>query len=127
MRTGRLPLWLSLLLAVATGVLPLRECRPTDGCGGGIVLAGCHGHAPDGHDASDDGSDRKTPGPGDCIDTAMTLAAPAAPLALDAPTVALAAPGASLAPVTVAFLSTVEVLPDPGDVPPGVRGVVLLR
>lgn len=125
MRAG-LPLLLNLLLAIATGVIPLRECRPTDGCGGGIVLAGSHGHDPDDHDTPG----HEAPGHGDCVDTAMAIAAPASPVTLAAPAVAFAAPGLPTAlPVAVALAAPAArgVGPDPGEVPPGVREVVLLR
>jgi hypothetical protein len=120
MRAGGLPLWLSLVVALVTGIVPLCECGPTDGCAGGVVLAGSHGH---GHDHGDgEGS-----GHAACVDSPLTLAAPApsvttvAAPAADALTLAVPA-------VEPPALRPVDARPsrDAG-VPPGTQGVVLLR
>lgn len=121
MRAGTLPHLLSLLLALFTGVVPLRECRPTDGCAGGVVLAGAHGH---GHDHEDG----EAPGHAACLDSPLTLAAPAGAVTFAA---SPAAGPLEIPPTTfdASFVLAARNVVRPGDagIPLGIQGVVLLR
>jgi len=122
-RAGTLPLYLSLILALVMGVVPMRECRPTDGCAGGVVLLGAHGH--DDHHDSCPGD---APGSADCVDSQMTLARPAAAVTLPDASPALVALVLPTAPAPLAEPATRDADVSPHtEVPPGVRSVVLLR
>lgn len=59
--------WLTLVLAVLGGVLPLRVCSPADGAGCGVRLIGQHAHDEgQGHDADDSASHGCSCGHHDC-------------------------------------------------------------
>jgi hypothetical protein len=122
-RAGPISLYLTLLLALVTGVVPMSECRPTDGCPGGVVPLGAHGHG-DHHDSHPGG------GPDcDCVDSPMTLARPG--LAVTLPS--FATPSSAIAAVVALDVSPVAAVsrdaPAPVDagIPLGTLGVVLLR
>jgi hypothetical protein len=84
-RAGHLSLFLSLCIALVTGVVPLRVCHPTDGCSGGVVAIGVHAH--DDHDAGHHEGRGSGGGPcgASCTDAPFDLGVPARPVTLDAP------------------------------------------
>ena len=124
MRVGHLSLFLSLCIALVTGVVPMRVCRPTDGCAGGVVAVGQHAHG-DHDDPSQGGGGAPS---GSCVDAPFTLGLPATPVTLDAPRAAEPLPVALREVVLVesAILAPGRRFLDVG-VPLGTRSVVLLR
>lgn len=115
----RFPILLALFLSVATGLVPLRECHPTDGCRGGVVLPGAHDHAGD----RDGGDDRD----GGCVDVPIPVGLPVSAVVVDAPPAAVAFAAIEPPPPALVASAPGGDAPLLAAVPSGIRSVVLLR